>query len=343
MTGRERFVRTLQGAPVDRPPAWFMRQAGRYLPEYREIRSRHSFTEMYKTPDVAVEVTLQPIRRFGFDAAILFSDILVIPEAMGLPLDFPEGGPRFARTVRTADDVRGLRPVEVQRDLAFVDAALRILRRELADETALIGFSGAPYTLACYAAEGGGSKNFENIKRMEYAQPALFSELLDRMTDAVIDYLVMQVRAGVDAVQLFDSWGGHLTPESYRRHALPRAKRIFDAVRAAGGRSIHFVLGSAGTLEEVQSAGADVTGIDWHTNLSRAVSTLGGHAVVQGNLDPLALQGLPGQIAGDVRRICAEARGARGHIFNVGHGLIPSTPISGVETALEALRSLPKV
>jgi uroporphyrinogen decarboxylase len=337
MTGRERFIASVEGRPVNRPPVWLMRQAGRYLPEYREVRSHHSFTEMYKQPDVATEVTLQPIRRFGFDAAILFSDILVIPEAMGLPLEFPEGGPRFGRTVRSAADVAGLRSYAAEESLGYMATALRQLRGELGDETALIGFAGAPYTLAAYAVEGGGSRHFENVKAMEYRDPALLESLLDKLTDAVADSLVMQVKAGADAVQLFDSWGGQLSPDAWRRFALPRAKRIFDAVRAAGGRSIHFVLGSGGMLEQVREAGADVVGIDWHVSMNDAVRRLPG-APVQGNIDPLALQAPREAIAAKVRAICDAGRDAPGHVFNVGHGLLPSTPIAGVEALVEAVR-----
>lgn len=337
VTGRERFVAAVEGRKTDRPPVWIMRQAGRYLPEYREVRSRHSFTEMYKRPDVATEVTLQPIRRFGMDAAILFSDILVIPEAMGLPLDFPEGGPVFSRTVRTKDDVAALKPVDPHASLGFVKEALVNLRRELGEKTALVGFAGAPYTLAAYMIEGKGSKTWENVKRAEYGDPALFETLLDKLTDAIGDYLVMQVEAGADAVQLFDSWGGNLTPAAYERFALPRAKRIFDRVRKAGGRSIHFVLGSSGWLELAASAGADVTGIDWHISMADAVRRLGPSARVQGNLDPLALFAPPDRIAEEARAIVAAGRGAAGHVFNVGHGVIPATPIAGVEALVAAI------
>lgn len=339
MTGRERFIRAVEGKPVDGPPIWMMRQAGRYLPEYRAIRANHTFTEMYKQPDVATEVTLQPIRRFGMDAAILFSDILVVPEAMGLPLDFPEGGPVFNRTVRSADDLRALRPVDPQKDLGFVREALVALRRELGDETALIGFAGAPYTLASYMIEGRGTKTFEHIRRMSYAAPELLEALLDRLTDAVIDYLVMQVEAGVDAVQVFDSWGGNLTPAAYERFALPCARRIVEAVRKAGGRSIHFVLGSGALIELSAAAGADVVGVDWHVSLDSAIDRIGPSHCVQGNLDPLALFAPEDEIARQAGDIIAAGRRARGHVFNVGHGVIPATPIPGVEALVAAVRA----
>lgn len=338
MTGRERFVASIEGRNTGTPPIWLMRQAGRYLPEYRAVRAKHSFTEMYKTPDVAVEVTLQPIRRFGFDAAILFSDILVIPEAMGLPLDFPEGGPQFSKTVRSAADVSELLPIEAERDLGYVRDAIRILRKELGDQTALVGFAGAPYTLAAYAIEGHGSKTFEQTKRMEYRSPELLEEFMGKLTDAVIDYLVMQVQAGCDAVQLFDSWGGNLTPEAFERFALPCAKRIFQAVRKAGGRSIYFVLGSGGMLEQIADAGADAVGIDWHQTMSSAIQRLGPDVIVQGNLDPLALQGPPKMIEQLAHKLVADGRAAKGHIVNVGHGLIPSTPIEGVEAFVRGIR-----
>ncbi len=340
MTGRQRFLAALDGRPVDRPPLWLMRQAGRYLPEYRAIRGKYSFAEMYKTPDVATEVTLQPVRRFGLDAAILFSDILVVPEAMGLPLDFPEGGPRFSKTVRSLDEVRALKPLEPEHDLEYVRTALAQLRRELGTETALLGFAGAPYTLACYAVEGEATRSFEAIKRLEYQEPEVLHALLDRLTDALIGYLVMQVEAGADAVQLFDSWGGHLSPEAFATFALPRAKRIFDAIREAGGKSIHFVLGSSGFLPLVKEAGADAVAVDWHVTMSDAIAHLGADTVVQGNLDPLALHAPPARIAGEARRIAQAGRAARGHVFNVGHGLLPSTPIEGVEALVTSLREL---
>lgn len=338
LNGRSRFIAAVEGKPVDRPPVWLMRQAGRYLPEYRAVRKDHTFTEMYKQPDVAIEVTLQPIRRFGFDAAIVFSDILVVPEAMGLPLDFPEGGPVFARTVRSRDEVEALSPVDPDGSLGFVRDSLVGLRKELGDETALIGFAGAPYTLATYMVEGRTSRSFEHIKTLEYRDPETLEALLDRLTDAVIDYLVMQVRAGVDAVQLFDSWGGNLTPDAFERFVLPRARRIFDAVRAAGGRTIHFVNGGSGLLERIATAGADVTAIDWHVNLDEAIARVGSDKVVQGNLDPLALQAPPAEVERRVREICEAGRKARGHVFNVGHGLIPSTPIAGVEALVKAVQ-----
>lgn len=324
---------------MDRPPLWIMRQAGRYLPEYRAIRAQHSFTEMYKQPDVAVEVTLQPIRRFGLDAAIVFSDILVIPEAMGLPVDFPTGGPVFSKVVRTREEVEALKPVNPEESLGFVKEALTTLRRELSDETALIGFSGAPYTLATYAVEGQGSKAFQHIKTLEYRDPATLELLLDKLTDAVIDYLVMQVKCGVDAVQLFDSWGGNLTPEAYERFALPRAKKIFDAVRAAGGRSIHFVNLGAGLLELSAQAGADVVGIDWRTSMDQAIDRVGTDKVVQGNLDPLAFQAPREEITRLANDIIKAGRRARGHVFNVGHGVIPSTPIEGVQALVDAVKA----
>jgi uroporphyrinogen decarboxylase len=339
MNGRQRFVAALEGRRVDRPPMWLMRQAGRYLPEYRAVRQGHTFREMYTTPEVAVEVTLQPIRRFGFDAAILFSDILVVPEAMGVALDFPEGGPVFGRQVRTAADVASLRAIDPTKELGFVRDAIVRLREELGEETALIGFAGAPYTLASYLVEGRGSKDFLETKRLEYREPELLEALLDKLADATAEYLVMQVKAGVDAVQLFDSWGGNLTPESWVKFALPRARRIFDAVRAAGGRSIHFVLGSGGFLERLKAAGSDAIGIDWHLELSDAIARLGADTVVQGNLDPISLQAPPAEVEKRVRKIVEQGRAAKGHVFNVGHGLVPSTPIEGVEALVRAVRA----
>jgi len=335
--GRERFIAALEGRPVDRPPVWLMRQAGRYLPEYRAVRAQHSFQEMYRRPELATEVTLQPIRRFGFDAAILFSDILVVPEAMGLPVEFPEGGPVFAHTVHTQADVEALHDLR-EGSLAFAIEAVAGLRRALGDETALVGFAGAPYTLAVYSIEGG-SDSFKEIKRLEYAEPRVLEALLDRLTDAVIFFLRRQIAAGADAVQLFDSWGGNLAPDGFERFVVPRMRRIFAAVREAGGRSIYFVNGGAGLLERSAACGSDAVSIDWHVTLGEAIERVGRDRIVQGNMDPLALFGPPAQVEARAAAIVEQGRRARGHVFNVGHGLVPGTPSEGVEALVRAVRA----
>jgi uroporphyrinogen decarboxylase len=338
MTGRERFIAAVEGKPVDRPPVWLMRQAGRYLPEYRALRERFTFSEMYRKPELAIEVTLQPIRRFGFDGAILFSDILVVPEAMGIPVDFPNGGPVLSKPVRTRADVEALLKVDPREKLGFVRDALLGLRKELGNETALLGFSGAPYTLACYAIDGTSEHDFIETKKLEWKDPALFEALLDKLTDTVAEYLVMQVEAGADVVQLFDSWGGHLAPDEWRKYALPRAKRIFDRVKAAGGRTIHFVLDSGTFLESVAEAGSDVVGIDWHTPFPDAVRRVGQTHSLQGNLEPYMLVGSPENVVEKTRQLVQAGRNARGHILNVGHGVTPHTRIDCVEALLRTVK-----
>lgn len=340
MTGRERFIAAVEGKPVDRPPVWLMRQAGRYLPEYRALRERYTFSEMYRRPDLATEVTLQPIRRFGFDGAILFSDILVVPEAMGIPVDFPNGGPVLSKTVRTRADVDALIGSDPRESLGFVRDALVSLRKELGSETALLGFSGAPYTLACYAVDGTSEHDFIETKKLEWKDPAAFEALLDKLTDFIAEYLVMQVEAGADVVQLFDSWGGHMSPAQWRRYGLPRAKRIFDRVKAAGGRTIHFVLDSGPFLESVAEAGSDVVGIDWHVPFEDAVRRVGGTKTLQGNLEPYMLMGATDAVVENTRALVEAGRGARGHILNVGHGVTPHTRIECVQALLDTVRGM---
>jgi uroporphyrinogen decarboxylase len=332
-----RFLAACRREPVDRPPVWMMRQAGRYLPEYRAVREKVGFLELCKTPDLACEVTCQPIRRFGFDAAILFSDILIPVEAMGVPVAFVEDkGPVLSSPVRTRGDVDRLRVPDPEAEMAFVPEAVRRVRRAL-PETPLIGFSGAPVTLAAYMIEGGGSKNFVELKRFLWADAEAARRLLRVITDTVARYLEAQVAAGAQAVQLFDTWAGVLAPRDYDEVALPYVTEIVARLKQTGVPVIYFVNGAAPLLDRMRRTGADVLGLDWRVDLAAARAQLGPGVAVQGNLDPVALHAPPEVVAAQTRAVLAAGGGA-GHVFNLGHGILPDTPLAGVEAMLAAIR-----
>ena len=330
----DRFLRALRREPVDRTPVWLMRQAGRYLPEYRETR-RHagSFLAMAQNPEIACEVTLQPLRRFELDAAILFSDILTIPDAMGLGLYFVEGeGPKFERPVRSAADVARLGVPDMESELRYVMDAVRVIRRELDGAVPLLGFSGSPWTLACYMVEGGGSKDFARIKAMALNDPAALHALLSVNTDAVIAYLAAQRAAGAQALQVFDTWGGVLSPAMYREFSLPYLQRIARELERGEGQArtplILFGKGTAAYLEDLAASGAEGVGVDWLVELGEAARRTGGRVALQGNLDPTTLYGSPEAVRREVRRALDSYRdgngGSReGHVFNLGHGMSP--------------------
>ncbi|MBI5477745.1 MAG: uroporphyrinogen decarboxylase [Deltaproteobacteria bacterium] len=332
-----RFLAACRREPVDRPPVWMMRQAGRYLPEYREVRGQVGFLELCKTPDLACEVTCQPIRRFGFDAAILFSDILIPVEAMGMPVEFVEDlGPVLDAPIRLRGDLDRLRVPDPEATMPFVPEAVRRIRRAL-PATPLIGFSGAPLTLAAYMIEGAGSKDFVELKRFLWADPEAARRLLRLVTDTVVLYLEAQVAAGAQAVQLFDTWAGVLAPRDYDELVLPYVTEIVARLRPRGVPIIYFVNGAAPLLERMKRTGADVMGLDWRVDLGEARARLGPDVAVQGNLDPVALHAPPAVIAERTRAVLA-AGGGTGHVFNLGHGILPDTPIAGVEAMLAAIR-----
>jgi uroporphyrinogen decarboxylase len=311
-----------------------MRQAGRYLPEYRALRSRHSLLEICRTPELACEVTLQPIRRFDLDAAILFSDLLVPLEPMGIPFSFAAGeGPKIERPIVGASDIDRLREVEPRESLGFTLDAIRLLTREL--EVPLIGFAGAPFTLASYAIEGGPSKSFEKTKALMYGDPESWHRLASKLARVVADYLSAQIEAGVRAVQLFDSWVGALSPEDYRRLVLPHSRDILDSLAGRGVPRIHFGTGTSGFLREMREAGADVVGLDWRIDLDRGWRELGYDVAVQGNLDPLVLLAPAEVVEERVEAILRQAGGRPGHVFNLGHGILPGTPLEAVEALVE--------
>ena len=341
MNSRERFLAACRLQPVDRPPVWLMRQAGRYMPEYQAVRARNDFLTLCHTPALACEVTLQPIRAFDMDAAILFSDILVVPEAMGQTVTYPTGGPRLTPPIRTTADLERLIDADPTDALAYVADAIRLIRAELGDDRALLGFSGAPYTLATYMIEGGGSKHQAETKRLALNDPDLMDALLGRLADLVAAYLKLQVAAGVDAVQVFDTWAGDLSPVDFERLALAPARRVVQALAPLGVPVVYFMNGIAAHLDAALATGATVLGIDWRLDLAEARRRTGGKVALQGNLDPLVLTAPPAVITQRVRQLHASLRGAPGHIFNLGHGILPFTPTQGVAAFVDAVKALP--
>jgi uroporphyrinogen decarboxylase len=324
---------------VDVVPVWFMRQAGRYMAEYRKLRERHSLLELCHTPDLATEVTLQPVRALGVDAAILFADILLPLEPMGAPFDFVAGeGPAFERPVRDASDVGRLRVIDPEESLAFVLEAVRLVRRELDGKTPLIGFAGAPFTLASYLVEGGKSSSFARTKELMYREPLVWRELLGKLAEVIRRYLLAQVAAGAQAVQLFDSWVGAICPEDYREFVLPYTRAVLGGVGPAGVPVIHFATGSGGWIELMREAGGTVLGVDWRIGIDQARRRLGPEVPVQGNLDPLLLLA-PRELLGQrVDQVLEGGRGA-GHIFNLGHGILPETSPDQVKFVVDRVHA----
>jgi uroporphyrinogen decarboxylase len=332
---KDEFLKACTGAGTKYTPVWIMRQAGRYLPEYRKIRSKVDFLTLCKTPELAAEVTMQPVNILQVDAAILFSDILIPAEKMGLHLDFPEnGGPVFARPVRGEADVAGLRAIEPEADVPYVLETIKILRKTL--DVPLIGFAGAPFTVSTYMIEGGSSKNYLETKKMMYRAPALFFSLMDLVTETTIRYLTAQIRAGVQAVQLFDTWAGVLSPADYRHFVFPYVKKAIEAVKPMGVPVIYFVNDCAGILHVASKCGADVIGIDWRLDMGLAVRKLKG-LTIQGNLDPCVLFSNKEHIRKSAIDILNKARNARGHVFNLGHGILPDTPVDNVKALVDAV------
>lgn len=332
MNPRARFLAACRRAPVDRPPAWMMRQAGRYLPEYRALREKHAFMEMVHRPELAAEVTCQPIRRFGMDAAVIFCDILVPAEAMGLAVEIVEGkGPVLVPPVRTTADVEALRDFDAESDVGYLGDAIRLVRDEIGEERAIIGFCGAPFTVASYMIEGASSRNFEHTKAMMLGEPALFDRLLARIVDNELGYLAMQVAAGADVLQVFDSWGGAFSAATYRERLLPQVARLVAGAQALGVPVILYVNGGGHMLEVLAESGADVLGIDWRVDPRDAIRRVGDRVALQGNLDPCTLFAPPALVQREARRVLAEFAGAPGYIFNLGSGILPGTPVESVE------------
>ncbi|MHB8632387.1 MAG: uroporphyrinogen decarboxylase [Thermoplasmatota archaeon] len=330
MNGRERFLAACRRKPVDATPVWLMRQAGRYLPEYRELRKKHPILELASTPELAVEVALQPMRRFDLDASILFADIVLPLRPMGVALDLVDSvGPVIATPIRDGRAVEALRPVKPSSDLDFVMETVQQLKEELHGEKALIGFSGAPFTLASYMIEGRPSREFVETKRLMHEEPQVWHTLMDKLSTVVTDYLAAQVQAGVDAVQLFDSWAGHLAPQDYADFVQPYTARILEKLRPLGVPRIHFATPTRGLLPQLGELENEVVGLDWRLCLGEAWDRLGAVAV-QGNLDPAVLATSAQATERMAREIVSEAAGRPGHIFNLGHGVLPMTPPENV-------------
>jgi uroporphyrinogen decarboxylase len=330
----DRFIRACRREAVDRTPVWFMRQAGRYMAEYRALREKHTLLELCRTPELAVEVTLQPIRAFGFDAAILFSDLLIPLAPMGIPFDFQKGeGPVIEAPVRSAGDVAALRRFDPREELGMVLEAIRLLRCEL--RVPLIGFAGAPFTLASYAIEGGHSNNFARTKALMYGEPETWHRLAGLLAGVVADYLRAQVEAGAQAVQLFDSWIGALDEADYRELVLPHVRRIFDAIADLDVPKIHFGTGTGHLLSVQREAGGTVIGVDWRTPLDEGWRLAGEGVAVQGNLDPTLLFAPRDRLLARVDDVLRRAGGRAGHVFNLGHGILPGTPVEAVRAVVD--------
>lgn len=341
LTPRERFLRAAAGRPVDGPPLWIMRQAGRYLPEYQEVRAKAGgFLEMARNPELASEVTCQPVRRFGMDAAVIFSDILVPVAAMGQDVRFEEGtGPVVGPPIRSRDDLGRLAAFDPDEDTGFLAEAIRRTRRALGPDRAIIGFCGAPFTTASYMIEGGSSKDFAHTKAMLHGQPAVFRELVDLVVDSLVPYLGMQVEAGADVLQLFDSWGGHLDAATYRDALFAPMERLVCAAKALGVPVILYVNGATQLLEVLADLGPTVIGLDWRVDPRDARRRIAGRTALQGNLDPTILFAGPDVVARHTAAVLDAFGPEPGHIFNLGSGILPGTPIASVEALVRTVKA----
>ena len=333
---RDRFLRACRREAVDRTPVWFMRQAGRYMPEYRALRERHGLLTLCRTPELAVEITLQPVRALGVDAAILFSDLLLPLAPMGLAFDFQAGeGPVIETPVRSRADVERLRAFDPAAELGMVLEAIRLLRRELEGQVPLIGFAGAPFTLASYAIEGGHSTSFALTKALMYEDAPAWHRLAALLAEVAGNYLRAQAEAGAQALQVFDSWIGALDAGDYREFVAPHVRDLFARLAGTGVPVIHFGTGTAHLLEAQRDAGGDVIGLDWRTPLDEGWARLGAAVAVQGNLDPTVLLAPRARLLARVDDVLARAAGRPGHVFNLGHGILPNTPVASVKAVVE--------
>ena len=337
MIANDTFLRALRREPTAHTPVWLMRQAGRYLPEYNAVRAKAgSFMALAQNPDYATEVTLQPLARFPLDAAILFSDILTIPDAMGLGLSFAEGeGPRFAHPLRDENAIASLRVPDMQ-SLDYVFKAVAQIKRELGGRVPLIGFAGSPFTLGCYMIEGSGSSDFATVRRMAHARPDLLAHIVDVNARAVVSYLDAQIESGADAVMVFDTWGGLLTADAYRKFSLAPMRAIVESVRDRVP-AIVFTRGGGGWLRDIAAIGAQCVGLDWAVDLAAARAEVGDRVALQGNLDPVALLTDAATVAREAERIVRAAGAMPGHVFNLGHGILPTTPPDNVAALVESV------
>jgi uroporphyrinogen decarboxylase len=338
----DRFLRACRREPTDVTPCWFMRQAGRYMAEYRALRQKHTLLELCKTPELATEVTLQPLR-LGMDAAILFADILLPLEPMGAPFEFAKGeGPVIHAPVRTRADIDRLRVFEPEEGLGYVLDAVRMIRKELDGKTPLIGFAGAPFTIASYLVEGGKSSDYRVTKQLMWSDPEAWSLLMGKISEVVRRFLRAQIDAGAQAVQLFDSWVGSLSPADYATHVAPHVRHILKDVETMGVPVIHFGTNTNALLELQAEAGGTVMGVDWRTPLDQAFARVGQTRAIQGNMDPLFLLA-PREIAlAGVRDVLRQAAGRPGHIFNLGHGIVPEVPVDTLKAVIDLIHSIPR-
>jgi uroporphyrinogen decarboxylase len=337
---KELFLRACRFELVERVPVWIMRQAGRYLPEYQAVRAKHSFLEICKTPELAAEVSLQPFRALGVDAVIVFSDILIVAEAMGMQLDVPDSGPVLSNPVRDRAAVERLRDFDPERETRFVGDAIRGICREVGPDVPVIGFAAAPWTLACYMIEGQTRGDISTAKRLMREEPGLLRDLLGRIARATVGYLKSQIAAGAAVVQLFDTWAGELTREEYDAFELPTTRVVFESVGAAGVPKILYGKGSSHLLEPQSNTGADVLSVDWRTDLAEARCALGERVALQGNVDPNILLGTVEAIR-EAARGAVEKTGGVGHILNLGHGILPTTPVRNARAFVEAGQAAP--
>lgn len=337
------FLKACRGEEIEYTPVWLMRQAGRYLAEYQSVRANVDFLTLCKTPELAAKVTLQPVDILGVDAAILFSDILIPVEAMGMRLAFSDKqGPVLSEPIRNKSAVERLLIPDTEEDMPFTIETIKILRKKLENKVPLIGFSGAPFTLATYMIEGGTSKNFLHTKKMMFQHSGIFSYLMEKLTVTVTSYLSAQIKAGAQVVQLFDTWAGILAPPDYKEFVLPYVKKAISELKKEGVPIIYFINDCAGILKEVKKSGADVIGVDWRINIGDAINRLGKKVVIQGNLDPCALFLPKEKLEEKIKDILWKGEAAKGHIFNLGHGILPETPVENVIAMVEAVHKYGK-
>ncbi|MEW6234372.1 MAG: uroporphyrinogen decarboxylase [Candidatus Omnitrophota bacterium] len=337
LSRKERFLNAISFAPIDRPPVWLMRQAGRYLPEYQEVKRQYSFQEMCRLPSVAADVSLQPFDILGVDAIIVFNDILIPLESMGFSVEYAEGGPIVAPAIRRESDWKSIRPADFSETPPVFDS-IREIRKRAGSGVPILGFAGSPFTLATYIVEGGVSRNLRYIKEIAYAQPQWLERMLELITPAVIEYLKIQIQAGADAVQIFDTWAGTLQVKEYRRFALPYQRRIVEAIQSQGTPVILYVKGSSPYLREMKETGAAVLSVDWITPLREVAEIAGEGVALQGNLDPAVLYAAPETVREQVQALLRDFGRKQGYIFNLGHGVLPETPVESVKEAIKAVK-----
>lgn len=338
---RPLFIRACFGEKTERAPVWIMRQAGRYLPEYRAVRATTTFLGLCKTPELAAEVTLQPVDLVGVDAAIIFSDILIVPEAMGQTLTVEEKqGPRLFPIIQTAADVRKLKKPKPEKAYAFLGKALKLVRTQLDPEIPLIGFAGSPFTLMAYMIEGQGTKEFEKVKALLKENPKLVHQLLEKLSNAVADLLNYKIKSGAQAVQIFDSWGGILNEKEFAKFSLAYVKKVIKKLNRKKVPVIFFAKGTGKYLKKIKSCGADVIGLDWNVNLKWARKILGKKIAIQGNLDPMTLFSSPSMIQDAVKNILSQINPRQGYIFNLGHGILPTTPPEHAKYLVQCVKEL---